>query len=624
MIRRRLFLALIALCGHAVIAGDAVEVGATQLLWGDTHLHTNNSFDAFLNGNMSVTPDDAYRFAKGEPVVHAYNRTRVQLRTPLDFLVVTDHAEFLGGIKDIYYDGIGLEDPGPIESLVVWYRERQIRDAIDSGDGQTYFGSLLPKPGDPRVSARTWAEDIADPVPGADISATNAWHELLDTADAHNKPGQFTAFAGWEWSSQPGGANLHRIVLTDANAESGREIMPFASTDSPYPEDLWAWFAETEASTALRFLSIPHNPNVSKGVMFDVETLRGEAITADYAKTRMHYEPVVEVTQIKGDSETHESLSPNDEFAEFETYEHYLSIEKEEYVVRPGDYVRSALKAGLAVGQDVGVNPFQLGMIGSTDSHTGLATAEEANFWGKFARDSVPENKGGSALGGADGWTMSAAGLAAVWADANTREDIMDAFARREVYATTGPRMRVRVFGGWEFTEADLDNIENRGYRGGVPMGGTLPDRLSEQAPGFLIQAAQDPTGARLDRLQVVKGWVDESGTTSERVFDAAWSDDRPIVAGRLEAVADSVNRRTGEVMSTDGASELSVLWRDPEFDPSAPAFYYVRVLQVPTARHSLLDQIALGLEPTDAYPEVIQERAYTSPIWYSPASSIE
>ncbi|MCR9276973.1 MAG: DUF3604 domain-containing protein [Pseudomonadaceae bacterium] len=618
--QRMICFALVLWCG-AASASEQVQPGSMQLLWGDTHLHTNNSFDAFLNGNMSVTPNDAYRFAKGEPVIHAYNRARVQLHTPLDFLVVSDHAEFLGGIKDIYVDGIGIEDPGLIESLVVWYRERQIRDAIDNGEGQAFFGNLLPKPGDPRESARTWAEDLADPVPGADVSAKNAWHELLDTADAHNEPGQFTAFAGWEWSSQPGGANLHRIVLTDADAASGREIMPFASTDSPYPDDLWAWFAETEERTALRFLSIPHNPNVSKGMMFDVETLRGDAITADYAATRMRYEPVVEVTQIKGDSETHESLSPDDEFAEFETYKHYLSIEDEEYVVRSGDYVRSALKTGLAIGQDVGVNPFKLGMIGSTDSHTGLATAEEANFWGKFARDSVPENKSGSALGGADGWAMSAAGLAAVWARENTRASIMDAFARREVYATTGPRMRVRVFGGWSFSESDLSEIDTQGYRNGVPMGGELPARDGEQSPGFLIEAAQDPLGARLDRLQVVKGWVDETGSTHERVFEAAWSNDRDVVGGRLQPIADSVDRRTGEVASTEGASELSVLWRDPEFDPSRPAFYYVRVLQVPTARHSLLDQIALGLEPSDSYPEVIQERAYTSPIWYSPVN---
>lgn len=356
-----------------------------QLLWGDTHLHTNNSFDGFLNGNKSVTPDDAYRFARGEPVVHAYNRTRVQLETPLDFLVVSDHAEFLGSIKDIYNEGIGLEDPGPIERLVIWYREREIREAIDSGNGQAYFANILPKPADPGRAAETYAEDMGDPIPGADVSARNAWHRLLDTADRHNSPGTFTAFAGWEWSSQPGGANLHRVVVTNADATSGRLFLPFASTDSPYPEDLWQWLSKTERETDVQFLAIPHNSNVSKGVMFDVKSLRGNAMDSDYANQRLRFEPIVEVTQIKGDSETHESLSPDDEFAKFETYAHYLSTANEEYVVRPGDYVRSALKTGLALGQDIGVNSFKVGMIGSTDSHTGLATAARHSLLDRIA-----------------------------------------------------------------------------------------------------------------------------------------------------------------------------------------------------------------------------------------------
>jgi hypothetical protein len=291
------------------MAGDSDSYSKpTRLLWGDTHLHTNNSFDAFLNGNKSVSPDDAYRFAQGEPVIHAYNRTRVQLETPLDFLVVSDHAEFLGGIKDIYNDGIGLENPGPIEKLVLWYREREIREAIDSGKGPAFFGNILPKPGDPREAVKTYVEDLGDPVPGADVSARNAWHRLLETADRHNNPGTFTAFSGWEWSSQPGGANLHRVVITNADAASGRQFMPFSSTDSPYPEDLWRWLSTTENETGVRFLAIPHNANVSKGVMFDTKTLRGDAIDRDYATLRIRYERVTEVTQIKGDSETNESL----------------------------------------------------------------------------------------------------------------------------------------------------------------------------------------------------------------------------------------------------------------------------------------------------------------------------
>ena len=616
---------LLAVCALQTTADNK----STTLLWGDTHLHTNNSFDAFLNGNKSVTPGDAYRFAKGEPVIHAYNRTRVQIQTPLDFLVVSDHAEFLGGIKDIYFDGIGIEDPGPIERLVMWYREREIREAIDSGQGQAYFNNILPKPEEPREAAKNWADSRGDPVPGADISARNAWHELLDTADQHNTPGKFTAFAGWEWSSQPGGANLHRVVVTNANATSGRTFMPFSSLDSPYPDDLWAWLERTENKTNknnknnknnLRFLSIPHNPNVSKGLMFDTKTLRGSNIDGDYALQRQRYEPVVETTQIKGDSETHELLSPDDEFAKFETYSHYLSVANEDYVVRKGDYVRSALKSGLSVEQDIGVNPFKVGMIGSTDSHTGLSSAEEPNFWGKFANDSVPENKSSSALGGAAGWTMSASGLAAVWAEENTREAILDAMFRREVYATTGTRIKVRFFGGWAFQTSHLKDIATHGYNNGVPMGGTLTQPSTNgSAPQFLIFAAQDPKSAGLDRIQMVKGWINESGQTFEQVTNIVWSGERQLTEGKLPPLPDAVSRTTGKTAIDVGNAELSALWTDPDFKDDQAAFYYVRVLQAPTARHSLLDRIALGKENAQDYPDVLQERAYTSPIWYSP-----
>lgn len=615
-----LLLALLFTAQPMVMADGHPPKNAKVLLWGDTHLHTNNSFDAFLNGNKSVSPDDAYRFAQGEPVLHAYTRTRVQLETPLDFLVVSDHAEFLGGLKDIYNDGIGLEDPGPIEKLVLWYREREIRETIDSGKGPEFLGNNLPKPGNPKEAARTYAKDLADAIPGADVSARTAWHSLLDTADRHNNPGTFTAFSGWEWSSQPGGANLHRVVITNADATSGRQFMPFASTDSPYPEDLWQWLSKTEKESGVRFLAIPHNSNVSKGVMFDAKSLRGKAIDSDYATQRVRYEPIVEVTQIKGDSETHESLSPDDEFAKFETYAHYLSTAKEEYVVRPGDYVRSALKTGLELSQNIGVNPFKVGMIGSTDSHTGLSTAEEPNFWGKFAYDSVPENKATNALGSAAGWDMSAAGLAAVWATENSREAILDAMFRREVYATTGTRLQVRFFGGWQFTADDLKDISATGYDKGVPMGGTLSlSTAADSSPTFMIFAARDPAGANIDRVQLVKGWVDQSGNTHERVFNVAWSDDRQHVNGKLERLTDNVDRRTAQTTGDQGAAELSVVWTDPEFDASSPAFYYARVLQVETARHSLMDRIALGKENSEDHPDVIQERAYTSPIWYAP-----
>ncbi|MGB0693437.1 MAG: DUF3604 domain-containing protein [Pseudomonadales bacterium] len=624
---KRLLLTLSMPCLLAALASGASAEETTetapdrQLLWGDTHLHTNNSFDAFLNGNMTVTPSDAYRFAKGEPVIHAYNRVKTQIGTPLDFLVVTDHAEFLGGIKDIYYDGIQDPDPGLIRSLVYWYQTWRIRDALDNGGSIEFFNDILPIPGDPRELAAQWVESAAQQgIPGAKISQRKAWHGLLETADRHNEPGKFTAFAGWEWSSQPGSANLHRIVMTSANADSGKTFIPFASTDSPYPDDLWAWLAKTEAESNARFIAIPHNPNVSKGMMFNRVNLRGEAIDEDYANRRLQYEPMHEMTQIKGDEETHPLLSPDDEFAKFEPYQYLLAAESDVYPVQEGDYVRSGLKTGLSIEAEIGVNPFKLGMIGSTDSHTGLATAEEANFWGKFAFDSVPEKKNSHGLGSASGWTMSAAGLAAVWAEENTRDGILDAMFRREVYATTGTRISLRFFGGADLTAADLETLSTSGYEKGVPMGGTLSATEEQVAPTFLVHAGKDPADHNLDRIQIVKGWLDADGETHEQVYNVAWSDDRELADdGSLPAVPDTVDRNTGKVTGTHGAPELKAAWTDPDFNTDQPALYYVRVLQIPSARHSLFDRIALGLENAADYPDVIQERAYSSPIWYQP-----
>jgi hypothetical protein len=610
--------------------GAASADESRQLLWGDTHLHTSYSFDAFLNGNFTADPDTAYRWAKGHPVIHPYNRTRVRIGAPLDFLAVSDHAEFLGGIRDIYNEGIQVEDPGFLESIAFWYNEWQIRDAIDSGEGRSYFSSLLPVSGDPRVAAQSWTEVANVAPPGAETSRTNAWRRIGEAADAHDEPGRFTALIGWEWSAVPGGSNLHRILLTDADGEGAGQFTPYGSDSSPYPDDLWSWLEKTSTDTGVGFVSIPHNSNISKGIMFDDRTLRGDPIDAEYARIRARWETVAEVTQIKGDSETHPDLSPDDPFADFETYPYYIQQKPEPYEARPGDYLRSALKSGLAIGAKVGVNPFQLGLIGSTDAHTGLSSAEEPNFWGKMATDSVPENKVNRMIAkGPSGWSMSASGLAAVYAEENTRAAILDAFRRREVYATTGPRITVRFFGGWSFDESALQapSVVAVGYGRGVPMGGTLPAVEGEAeggaAPRFIVAALKDPSSANLDRIQVVKGWLGADGKTHEKVFDVAWSGERsPDAQGQLPDVGDTVDRAAGTWSDSIGAAELQAVWSDPEFDPSQSAFYYVRVLQIPTPRHSLYDAIALGLEAPTIGPSVIQERAYTSPIWYSPSAA--
>lgn len=608
--------------GFAAVAADD-----RQLLWGDTHLHTTYSFDAFLNNNLTADPDTAYRFAKGEPVIHPYHRARMQLAAPLDFLVVSDHAEFLGRLRGIYHDGLQQEDAGPWDSLVNWYITRTIRNAIDAREAGPLFRQVLPFGSDPREAAKTPRDLVNAPIPADPAVERSAWADIVATAEAHNRPGRFTTLLGWEWSALPGGANLHRIVVTDAGSEQALSFQPFSALQSPYPEDLWQWLAQTSDATGARFVSIPHNSNISKGFMFSDTKLRGDAVDAEYARLRMRWEKIVEATQIKGDSETHFLLSPEDEFAGFEVYPFYIQQDVQEYVPRTGDYVRSALKTGLELGAALGVNPFQFGLIGSTDSHSGLSTADENNFGGKMATDSTPETKLEAVIAGAvRGWTMSASGLAAVWARENSRAAIIDAMRRRETYATTGPRMRVRFFGGWGYADADLEAPDPAvsGYAKGVPMGGELAAPEAGQSPSFLVMAHRDPAGANLDRVQIVKGWLDADGTARERVFDVVWSGERqPGADGKLGPVGNTVDLRSARYSNSIGAAELAAVWRDPAFDAARAAFYYVRVIEIPTPRHAQFDAVALGMEAPNYGPSIIQERAYTSPIWYGPAAPL-
>lgn len=595
-----------------------------QLLWGDTHLHTSNSFDAYLNRNMTSDPDTAFRFAKGLPVVHPFHRARVRIDTPLDFLVVSDHAEYLGVIRHIVERGIPTEDLGFFDRIRAWYAERWLRGVIEDDTGMAAFRSFLPKPSSVEEAAKHPPEQK---IPAAAAMSKTIWQEAIETADAHNQPGVFTALIGWEWSSIPAGANLHRVVFTNADAATASGIRPWSAVDSMYPVDLWNWLDETSRRTGAEFVAIPHNSNLSKGYMFGETLLGGQAYTEELAEIRARWEPVVEVTQIKGDSETHPELSPDDPFADFETYGHYIQNDAPAYEVKAGDYVRSALLRGLAIEEKIGFNPYQFGMIGSTDSHTGLSSAEEPNFWGKMARDSTPESKRDSRGGkdGANGWSMSAAGLAAVWAEENTRDAILDAFRRREVYATTGPRIEVRVFAGWDFSEADLraSSIAEAGHARGVPMGSRLEAGPEGAAPTFLLHAVKDPLRAHLDRIQVIKGWIDAEGRTHERVYDVAWSGDRnPDTEGRIAPVGNTVDPKTARYENTIGSPELVAVWRDPGFDPRVSSFYYTRTLEIPTPRHSLYDAVALGLDPEEtSHPMAIQERAYTSPIWYRPSA---
>jgi len=587
----------------------SVRAEPSQVFWGDTHLHTSYSPDAYFFGNATADPDTAYRYAKGIPVFHPYHKAKIQIGTPLDFLVVADHAEMMG-----VPFRLGQGD----ERLTKTATGKRLVRMLKAGKGQEVFIEFVE-----RINSGAPYEDL-----NGDDVRQSVWSDTVAVTERHNAPLRFTSFIGWEWTSTPKGKNLHRVVFMPQGGDVAAKFIPYSSFDSDKPEDLWAWLEETSSRTGASFVAIPHNSNISGGLMFNDVDSEGRPITADYARTRMKWEPVIEVTQIKGDSETDPILSPNDEFAAYEPFSHAIDTETlgegQAASVGPGDFARAALGRGLELEAKVGANPYKFGMIGSTDSHTGMASAEEDNFHGKTAYDSIPENRFNSFIGikgfGAD---MSAAGLAGVWSPVNERSALFQAFQRKEVYASTGPRIRVRFFGGWGFStdDAGKKDLAQIGYTNGVPMGGDLTKAPEGKAPRFLVYAIKDPVGANLDRVQVVKGWLNENGTAQEKVYNIAWSDSRELQDdGSLQPVGNTVDLATGRYTNEIGDAQLSVVWQDPDFDPEARAFYYLRVIQIPTPRHTLYDAIALRMDPEKTgHPPTIQERAYSSPIWYTP-----
>ncbi len=622
--RTILIWSLVRFCAAlTTLSATIAQAQETKLYWGDTHHHTNLSPDAYVQGNTSLTPDDAFRFAKGAPVIDPKSRAKIRLDTPLDFLVVTDHAEYVG-IPKLIWQG----DPSVMSTKVGERFAKMIAD----GKGTQVFFELVKTVNSNQPISNLVTEKLRSSV----------WQESVAAAERHNQPGKFTAFIGWEWSSIPQGQNLHRIIFMPQGAEVANQFLPYSAFDSDVESDFWDWLDQTSKRTGADFVAIPHNGNISNGLMFPLTDRAGKPISEAYARTRMRWEPVIETTQIKGDSETHPALSPNDTFADYETFEHLIKTDDSSAGhggdTRKGSYTRSGLMRGLEFEKMIGVNPFKYGMIGATDAHTSVATAEEHNFWGKFSYDSIPENKKNKEITpGAYGWDMSAAGLAGVWAKENTREAITAAFKRREVYGTSGPRIQLRMFAGWDFDKKDADakDVAKIGYAKGVPMGGDLTnppkagpilERIRKRfgrgtTPSFLIHAVKDPKAANLDRVQVVKGWLGKGGMAKEKVFNIAWSGDRKIKTdGKLPPVGSTVDLNTGRYTNAIGAAQLATVWADPEFEAGQRAFYYVRVLQIPTPRNSTYDAIALGIDPKKTgKPVLIQERAYSSPVWYTP-----
>ena len=584
-----------------------------RVFWGDTHLHTTYSPDAGMVGNFNLGPADAYRFARGEQI-QANNGMQAKLVRPLDFLVVSDHGEYQG-LMPVLRGG----DPELLKNEVGkrWYNwfkegpEGQYKVFLEFGEDLNNNKGRIP----------------------FDKIARSTWNLMTETADVYNEPGKFTAFIGYEWTSTPGGNNLHRVVIFKYGAEKVGQIVPFTSFDSADPEDLWKFLANYEAKTGGRVIAFPHNSNLSNGLMFDTKTLKGDPLTEQYAQMRTRFEPLHEMTQMKGDSETHPKLSPEDEFADYETWDkaNLTGTAATTEKMLPGNYARSALKRGLALEAKIGANPFKQGFIGSTDSHTSLATAGENNYFGKasliepgperWKHVLIKSQKDDSLTTYASETTAS--GLAAVWATENTRAALFEAMERRETYATTGPRMTVRVFAGWGFTPQDVHRADfaEHGYANGVPMGGDLTKAPKGQAPNFVIRALRDPDGANLDRVQIIKGWLDKTGKTHERIYDVTVSDDRKIAKdGRCKTpVGNTVDVANASYTNTIGGPLMMAHWKDPDFDPKQRAFYYVRVIEIPTPRWTAYDQKRFGVKIPEDVPMSGQERAYTSPIWYTP-----
>ena len=594
---------LFALQASAIMA-DTSEI-RRDAYFGDVHIHTLYSFDAFMS-NARATPNDAYRYAKGEAIPHPSGEMLRLEGPPLDFLMVSDHDVFLGVMA------AQLDPSSPVY-------------------GDPEAAQLLPPPGTPldQLAARLRQLASREPVFMSGEVTEYAWSKIVEAAERHNDPGRFTAFIGYEYSLTPGNRHLHRNVVF----RSGKvPVRPFSALDSENPEDLWDWLDRLREE-GIDAIAIPHNMNQSDGLAFQSTTWTGETMDEAFARKRMRNEPVAEISQIKGTSETHPSLSPNDEWAGFQIVRYYLNRTANSHPISvfKGGYFRDALKTGLEFRERDGFNPYQMGVIGSSDSHLGAGPYDEQNYF--TGGRNLPQGRGSAYPADRDSWddfwtprqaTHGTGGLAGVWAEENSRAAIFDAMRRRETFATSGPRIRIRLFGGRELPEgiANSADLATLGYRHGVPMGAVLPAPLS-RAPSFVVWAMRDPRSGWLQRLQIIKGWM-EDGESKEAVYDVGCSDGGvpDPSTHRCPDNGARVNPADCSISSDKGAVELSTVWQDPEFDPHAQAFYYARVLENPSCRWSTWDAIRIGIQPNPDLPAVHQERAWSSPIWYEPETS--
>ena len=592
----------------------ATEPAATpypeNVYWGDTHVHTGWSADAGLDGAVT-SPEDAFRFARGDEV-KSNTGQMARLKRPLDWMVITDHSDGMGTINEIR--------AGNLEMIAEPFLKRMYEAMSGTDEAKSAAATLelidlqsngkLPK----QVMDPKWM--------------VTAWEKTIRIADKYNNPGKFSALIGYEWTVNAGGGdNLHRNVIYRDGADKAGQELPLTTFQTQDPEELWEWMEKYEAKTGGRLLAIPHNGNLSNGRMFEETTFTGGPLTKGYAEARQKWEPLYEVTQIKGQSESQPSLSPEDEFASWDLWDRgNLNGNAKTPGMYRAEYWREALKSGLRLEAMLGANPFKYGANGATDTHTGLTTADDDNFWGKFKTVEPSPTRWKPAIVGAGkpgamyGWEQAAAGWMGVWATANTREALWDAMKRKETYATTGPRMKVRFFGGFDLADSDTPDLVKAGYTKGVPMGGDLKAAPEGKAPVFLIAALKDPDGANLDRVQVIKGWLGADGQTQEKVFDVKWAGDRkPDASGKLPPVGNTVDLKTATYVNSIGAPELVTSWSDPEFDAKLKAVYYVRVLEIPTPRWTAYDAVRYKVSMAKNVAMIHQERAFTSPIWYTP-----